>query len=304
MGSDRGVSAPAASLDAQLRAAKPEQFERFGQLAPHFAEVLALAHSSDRPGLIARDWIERNRPLESALLPEPPIAFIRHPSVLHSMFVGERHVEHELPALYGAYDEATLAALLAEDPVGAPPLIQDPTGTITSSNTIHHAHHLWRFGQETGADVAAAKVIVEWGGGYGNLAKLARRVHGGPLTYVIVDTPLFTAVQWLYLSSVLGPEAVVVLEPAERVHPGRVNLAPVGLVEDLDVRADLFVSTWALNESPIALQEHVFSRRWFGAGHLLMGMRAGVALSRWAADGGARVVPIGPWMPGQNYVLR
>jgi hypothetical protein len=195
--------------------------------------------------------------------------------------------------------------VLAEEPVGDPPLRAGHDGTYrTSSNAIHHLHHLWRFGAETGADLRGVGTVVEWGGGYGSLARVLLRLHGGDPTYVIVDTPLFAALQWLYLSCVLGEERVAVLEPGQPVRPACVNVVPVCRAEQLDVRADLFVSTWALNESPLPLQDETWTRGWFGARHLLMGMHEGVPLAARAAADGAAIVPVGDWMPGQTYVVR
>lgn len=294
-----------ADLDRELQAAKPEQLRRFGELAGRFAARYAVARESFSPELVEDEWQERNEALERSLLPEPPLEFIRHPSVLYSMFVGDRYVEPELPLLRESFGAAELAALLQEDPVGGPPLRPGHDGgPPTSSNTIHHLHHLRRFELETGSAIRDAHVVVEWGGGYGNLAKVARRLHGGRPTYVIVDTPLFTALQWLYLAAVLGEEEVALTGADGEVRPGKVNLVSVGLAGRLDVTADLFISTWALNESPPALQAAVADAAWFSAPHLLMGMHRGVALADRAVADGARVVDVGAWMPGQSYVVR
>ncbi len=145
--------------------------------------------------------------------------------------------------------------------------------------------------------MADAEVVVEWGGGYGNLAKLLRRVHGGRPTYVIIDTPLFAALQWLYLSATSGARTRSCWRGqghrgagvARRPH--RRDRRPVR-------------STWALNESPPALQAAVADGGWYGAPRLLMDMHRGVPLAERAVAGDARVVDVGPWMPGQTYVLR
>lgn len=51
---------------------------------------------------------------------------------------------------------------------------------------------------------------------------------------------------------------------------GAINVVPVHLVESLDVRCDLFISTWALDESSLASQQLVASSKWFGATNLLL----------------------------------
>jgi hypothetical protein len=170
---------------------------------------------------------------------------------------------------------------------------------------VHHLFHLQRFADATGVEPGALGVVVEWGAGYGNLAKLLRRLHGGPLTYVAIDTPLFACLQWLYLASILGLEAVHLAgEREDRVEPGKVTLVPVQRAGALDVDADLFISTWALNESPEPAQDLVVDRDWYDAQHLLLAMHDGVPLADRAVAAGARRIRVGEFLPGQNYVVR
>ncbi|MBW3668491.1 MAG: hypothetical protein KY443_04685 [Actinobacteria bacterium] len=116
---------------------------------------------------------------------------------------------------------------------------------------------------------------------------------------------LFCVVQWLYLTSTLGEDAVVLhAVPGRPVDDGRVNTVPVGLVRDLEGEGDLFVSMWALNESTEAAQRHVAERRWFGSPGLLLGMHTGHPLEQVLVDCGARSVPIGDHIPGRQYVMR
>lgn len=299
------IGAPSA-LDVALRAGAREQLVRFERLRGQFADRYAALPRAGLSDLVEREWAQRNEALERDVLPAPPLEFIRHPSLLWSMFVSERYLRHEFPLVSASFGAATLARALPEDPVGGPLLAPTPDGSsVTSANTVHHLYHLARFSAETGVDVAALGTVVEWGGGYGNLAKLFRRLHGGGPTYVVVDTPLFSCLQWLYLASVFGTDQVCLADaPGQPLRPGTINLVPVTLAASLAVAADLFVSTWALNESAPAAQDLVVGRDWFGAAHLLLGMHQGVALADRAVAGGARVVVIGDFMPGQTYVMR
>jgi hypothetical protein len=149
-----------------------------------------------------------------------------------------------------------------------------------------------------------AGTIVEWGGGFGSLMRLIFRMHGGRPTCVIIDTPIFSAVQWLYLSAVLGEKHVVLHDSAPvLLIEGRINLVPIGLVSGMAVAADLFISNWALNESTQEAQDDVVSRRWFGAESLLLAMHGHHPLTEIARAWGARTVPLGSFMPGQQYLV-
>jgi hypothetical protein len=272
------------------------------QLAARFADKVEAVRHCVEPQYVRPDWAERNAELERDLLPLPPPDFLRHPAIRYQMFVDHRVLADELP-----YVRANLAdeALLAEDPVGAPPTVStSDSGIQTSSNTVHQLYHLLRYEEATGRRIREAGTIVEWGGGFGSLMRLVVRMHGGEPTCIVIDTPIFSALQWLYLSAVLGEDRVV-LHEAGPVRPdgGRVNIVPIGLVKDMVVEADMFISNWALNESTPAAQHDVVARRWFGAHTLLLAMHAGDPLTDVAIALGARAVPLGTFMPGQQYLV-
>lgn len=274
----------------------------FAGLAENFAKKVDAVRHCVEPRYIRMDWAERNAKLERDLLPVPPPGFLRHPAILYQMFVDEHVLPHELPFVRS---RLTDNALLAEDPVGAPPTVPLAGSAVrTSSNTVHQLYHLLRYEEATGRRVRDADTIVEWGGGFGSLMRLAVRMHGDDPTCVIVDTPIFSALQWLYLSAVLGEQRVV-LHAAGPVRPisGRVNIVPIGLVSQMEVEADLFISTWALNESTRAAQRDVVARRWFGADSLLLAMHAGDPLTEVALSEGARAILVGTFMPGQQYLV-
>lgn len=274
----------------------------FDELAQRFGERVAAVRSRVDARYVRPDWARRNAELERDLLPVPPQDFLRHPSIAFQMFVNERLLPHELP-----YVRSRLAdeRLLAEPPVGGPPTVALPDSDIrTSSNTVHQAFHLLRYQEATGRRIAEAATIVEWGGGFGALVRLIVAVHGGEPTCTVFDTPIFSAVQWLYLCAVLGEERVVLHDTAP-VRPvrGRVNLVPIGLVGETEVDADLFISNWALNESTPEAQREVVDRRWFGAESLLLAMHAGDPFTGAVLAAGAEAVPLGDFMPGQQYLV-
>jgi hypothetical protein len=282
----------------------PDRYHRLGARLP---DVLDRLEAHVDPRFVRDDWAERNRELAGHLLPVPPADLLRHPHIAYQMFVDAKYVPAELP-----YVESRLPdrALLTEDPVGEPPTTVLDDGVVTSSNTVHHLHHLLRYEQATGRRLADLPTVVEWGAGYGSLARLLLRLvaatdPAASPTYVALDTPVYSAVQWLYLSSVLGEDRVVLHDqPGLPVEAGRVNVVPIGLVAELQVTADLFVSTWALNESTPEAQDHVVGRDWFGAEALLLAMHEGDPLEAAVLGAGATPVPLGSFMPHQRYLVR
>ncbi|WP_111509313.1 hypothetical protein [Mycobacterium kyogaense] len=283
-----------------MTVAKQTQFDR---LAAQFAEKLAAVQECTTTRYVRADWAQRNADLASFLLPVPPWDFLRHPAIRYQMFVGDRLLHHELPYVLAHLDDVSL---LTEDPVGMPPTVEVPGGSVrTSSNTVHQLHHLLRFQEATGRPLRDIDTIVEWGAGFGSLARLLIRCHGGEPTVVLLDTPVFSALQWLYLSATIGAERVELHTTAPvTVARGRINVVPIGLMSDMDVAADLFISMWALNESTPAAQRDVVQRDWFGADQLLLAMHAGDPFAETVRSHGARDELLGPFMPGQEYLIR
>lgn len=295
---------------AHLARLKPEQRRSYERLRAGFAALHGELAATDAARFTTPFWERLNAELERDFLPYPPFDFLNHPLVLETMFVtaGRRALRHQLSYLERRFDRRALAAVLLEDPLGEP-LLQEPR-YLTSHNTIHHLYHVARFLKRTGCGLEDVETVIEWGGGYGNMAKLLGRLRGRPLTYVIVDTALFACIQWLYLATVLGDDRVHVVRSGAGPRTSRVNLLPVGDVARLGLDADLFISTWALSESSPSAQDFVASREWFRARHLLIGYQSSSATHPFAARtgelaaaAGARIERLDAF-PGNFYAFR
>lgn len=295
----------------ELEQRRPDQRATFERLAVRFNERYRTVAPLLDEETTTPPWRAFNAKVEAALLPTPSFDFLQDPVISATMHVsvGGRWLAQQRAFLREHLPAAQLREAALEDPAGAPDLLAPDL--LSSHNTLHHLYHLRRFEVETGARLAKQQVVVEWGGGYGNLAKVLHRLDPRDRTYVIVDTPLFSALQWLYLSTTLGEERVVLHDRAPvDLRPGLVHLVPGGLLPHVDVRADLFVSTWALSESSPAAHERVFARSWFGAKHLLLAYQtedpafpAATGVGRRAAADGAKIAPI-PFIPGNAYAFR
>jgi len=70
----------------------------------------------------------------------------------------------------------------------------------TTANTIHHLYHIFRF-EMNQFQIGNSKVVLEYGGGYGNFARLINSISSN-LVYIIYDLPVFSHLQQYYLSSI------------------------------------------------------------------------------------------------------
>lgn len=310
----RGALARSSQRYAQQRLAKlhPHQRSRWHELRKDFISDLACL-DGDITHLVTDVWHRFNSRLESALLPLPPYSFLRDPTVRHTMFVDarERWMKEQLALLKQTYSLPQLKSQLVEDDVGRPPIAS--VRLMTSHNSIHHHYHFTLFGQKTGLDLNRITRVIEWGGGYGNQAKIFTRINP-EATYTIIDTPLFCALQKLYLSTVLGRDRVhLISTEAGQISERRINLLPLSRLEDLAerIQSDLFVSTWGLSESSTDAQDFVVDHRWFDADHLLLSFQhedegqdfpAAARVGALATERGASIEPF-PFVSKNSYAF-
>lgn len=289
---------------------KNAQKARFEELAPRFEKHYSELLRADISPFTTPLWKDFNSKLEKAMLPAPPFLFLENRVIRDTMFLnaGGKAMEDEISFIEKSSVVSDLNSVLEEEYVGGAPLMH--RGYRTSHNRVHHLYHLAKYKSTTGRSAADVDTVVEWGGGYGNMARLFKLLAPKPQTYIIVDTPLISCLQWLYLSSVLGQEEVnLISQPGGSPMPGKINLVPLGSLKPGQLKADLFLSTWALSESSKYSQDYVAGEKWFGAKHLLLAFQSGDSrlphaelVGERAKDSGAAVEPI-ELFPGSSYAF-
>lgn len=114
----------------------------------------------------------------------------------------------------------------------------------SSGNLIHVAYSLAQFVDYYKIDIKQTGNIIEFGGGYGCLAKLINDL-GFKGKYTLFDIPEFLALQKYYLQSSSAGE----------------NFYFISQVENLsDLNPDIFIANWSFSEVPIKLREEFFKK--------------------------------------------
>lgn len=167
-------------------------------------------------------WTAKRRELRDRVLKDNPSDFLTWPTIVSTMWVGE-----------APYLKAERAAVMAKDP--------DAYAECLDTNDIHQLYHLSQFLDRSRQSLDAMSSIVEFGGGYGALCRLARAC-GFNGRYRIIDFPEFLLLQEFYLS-------------AHGVEADYLTLSQVRLV-----KADLFVAIRSLSEAEAAVGDRVLSR--------------------------------------------
>lgn len=293
----------------KVRKGKAGQVETFDRLKLEFAKL--YASSKGHSDFVIPFWERKVEELEGAMLPYPPFDFLRNKTIVATMNIASAYafwwLRKCLRVLEKRYSEGELARLLEEDYVGNQIIFN--AKYLTSLASVLHLFHLAQFDQATNA-LKGIHSVVEWGGGYGDQAKVFLRLAPGS-TYTIIDLPMISCLQWLYLSSILGEGEVRLLRSCDSVEKGKINLVPLPIVQQVKgIEGDLFLSTWALSECTTAAQDFVLARQWFGAPHLLLATQYDTApvpnaerVGELARQDGASVIGI-PFHPGHSYAFR
>jgi len=188
--------------------------------------------------------------------------FLTNPLIANNMVANDPHPDwgdSQLSEVERVFGKQGIQLLRNEPRFGGAPFRLFSTSTCDVEaplNSIHHLYHLARFVDTTGVEIESQSIL-EWGGGFGNLARLSKGLFPG-VSYSIVDLAFMTSIQRRYLDAVLGPEHGVTIHPVESLD-GSTKLS-----------ADLFVSTWALSECTVDAHLYVLGGDFFGAKSVLI----------------------------------
>lgn len=128
----------------------------------------------------------------------------------------------------------------------------------SSSNLIHHAHHLSIFENISKKRILDHKTIVEFGGGYGSMCRLVYQM-GFKGMYIIYDFEHFNLIQNYFLSSMdLKLKIKMGSDDFQLKKNKCVYLtSDIKFLKKILNKNDnsLFLSTWGFSESPIYIRE-------------------------------------------------
>lgn len=224
---------------------------------------------------VVPQWQENTKTIETFFIQKFSFSFLRNQILKRTMFA---HLPKEATniqkyLLKEQYSIKNILRYIRENSVGAP--ILNDFEFATSGNSIHHFYHIAKFEKEVGVQFTDCTSVVELGGGYGNFAKITKRI-APDITYTIIDIPIFSFIQLVYLRTIFGKDKVRLYDANIGIVSGCINLVPfheadvVSLAEKFPQQPDVFVSTWALSESNDATQKLMQELDYFKAKYLLI----------------------------------
>lgn len=219
-------------------------------------------------------WQDLEKKIEFDFLNNFKVSFLKEHVIKRTMFIeyNEALQKSQLSYIKKEIKNSDLKYILQESPIGNPTITNFKYNT--SQNTIHHLNHLIKFSQETKVNLENVNSIVEWGGGYGNLARIYNKINSN-ITYNVIDLPIFSFIQAAYLSAIFGDDKInLITTGSGHIEDGKINIIPLneGVIRKLSIRnSDIFISTWALSESNEYSQNFVEQLNYFGSKFILIG---------------------------------
>ncbi|MBI5626994.1 MAG: hypothetical protein HY935_07355 [Nitrosomonadales bacterium] len=258
--------------------------------------------------LIHESWSQNIADLESYFVSQMNEDFISNKVINGTMvFTNREAYKLEIKNISAAFDKRKIEEIISKDL--NPAFLAGKSRRSTLINSAHHLHHLMRFEQVTGRKIGDIRSAVEFGGGYGNMARIVENI-GSCKTYSIVDLLLFSCIQYVFLSTVAGEDQVALADVKTRKNAKFILHPLFRANSQANLHGELFLSTWALSESTRASYEWVIACDLFGASNILLAYNEhwqpwhGNELEESLAKKGWRVIREAiPFLPGSFYLF-
>jgi hypothetical protein len=246
-------------FDRALPPPSPAEQREIDELRAAARKLPPLPESA--PGAVEDQWIAFLRQVRDMLANGDPRSFARWHVIGRTMGMTNQ------TGTFVTWDELKRAPdfhsrwepILPESGSGRP--IRFLLNPQTSGMVIWQASHLLTFERVTGLRVEDMDLIVEFGGGYGNLCRLIHRL-GFKGRYLIFDLPELLLLQGYFLRSenlpITTPEGFAAGQNGVCLVPDVAQLALA--LPSSDVARSLFIAVWSLSESPPELRRRVLER--------------------------------------------
>ncbi|HYM29252.1 MAG TPA: putative sugar O-methyltransferase [Steroidobacteraceae bacterium] len=200
------------------------------------------------------EWAAFSAAISAALQREGADGFLRLAPIAKTVHSRQRSLAPRYLAylLRSAHFTPALQKALTESPVGQP--LVNPYYPWSSPLLVQHGYHVVRLLEATDFDLARIRLVTDFGGGYGSFCRLLRNL-GYRQRYLICDLPVMCALQRFYLRNVFPSGADG--QPPQNVQWLSTELQATLRRETVQASPALFVATWSLSESPLAVRNEV-----------------------------------------------
>lgn len=223
----------------------------------HTRELLAELESALERQSVTGEWAGLAADISRAIGKGGADSFLRLPPVMKTIHPRIRSRSRDYLRYLFASNRfsAELQTALTESPMGRP--LVNPYYPLSSPLLVQHGYHLLRLLEATDLDLSALRLVVDFGAGYGGFFRLLRNV-GYRERYLIWDLPVMCALQRFYLRNVFptGPGG----QPPGNLEwqvSGDAAAAATVSRHCAEHQPSLFIATWSLSETPLAVRERI-----------------------------------------------
>lgn len=209
-------------------------------------------------------WFESKEQLKAFILEPIGQNFTAHPVIASTMVkVWNNAREYEACYLKNCLSGNSKELLAQFCDTGFTGLAYDCKDFNCSANTLGHLFYAFKVLEQCHGRTIST--IVEFGAGYGNLARCFKTMLP-QTTIILIDLPELLALQYFFLTScVENTDVIMHVQPPLEFKQGAIHLVPVYYLKNLTFKADVFISSFALTEAPEIVQQIVIDNRFYNA---------------------------------------
>jgi len=203
-------------------------------------------------GLIHPMWFDFQKKMKDEFTSNPT-EFLRKTSFKNTVSVtGMPFLSREL-RLYLKYikkwnNKVLLKKLLYSSSVGRPYLLS--CKYHATFIRIQHAYQIGLYKFLSGMDLLNINgTIVDFGAGYGDMANLIYSNNSFKPTYILIDLPIMSFVQYTYLKTMHNGNIFLLTSLNDSLIDHAINVVPLHLISKLTKKIDMFLATYSLTET-------------------------------------------------------
>jgi putative sugar O-methyltransferase len=218
--------------------------------------------------LVHWDWQNKRKTLQQLILGQPNENFLSHPTIQGTMVRKEygnaqqyeesflmQNTNEYIHLLINRYQETYFGGQKCE--------CKHYNWTVNSLGQMYYLIKALTFDDINNKPESSR--IIEYGGGFGNLARIAKLIFPN-VTYIIIDLPEICAIQSLYLRKTVDSKILVHTKIPSTWESGAIHIVPIHLLPKITLNnIDLFISGFALTESTPYSQKQVIKKNFFNA---------------------------------------
>ena len=162
------------------------------------------------------------------------------------------------------YPKDELKRYLIDDYIGRPYI--SSLQYKSTSLRMQHLYQVELFRKLTCVNLfLVSSRIIEFGGGYGDLANLVFGNNSNNPTYIVIDLPILSKIQFLYLDSIYKGKVFLFSNSNETIKDNAINIIPLNVIDAIDSNIGIFWATYSLTETNFNVLDILRKKKFFGS---------------------------------------